>query len=114
MIGAMTGHCDDIIHALRMTEPFAQHYRRWAGPVHEHVGGRLACLAGDVVHLWHGNPRLRHHESRHVAMNRSEYDPVGDIALNNEGTWRFISDKPELREFFRAYFEDRKMQEMLE
>ena len=115
MIGAMTGRCKDVIHGLRMTEPFAQHYLRWAGPVHEQVGSRIAYLAGDAVHLWHGNPRLRHHhQSRHVVMNQWGFDPTRDIALTDDGTWCFVSDKPELHEFFHAYFDERKMQEMIE
>ena len=113
MIGAMIDRCDDVVHGLRMTESFAKHYLRWAAPVYAQVGGQIGCLSGDAVHLWHGDPRLRHHAHRHVVMNESEFDPARDIVSKGDGTWRFNSDKPELHDFFREYFNRRKEQEML-
>ena len=113
MIGAMIDRCDDVVHGLRMTESFAKHYLRWAGPVYAQVGGQIGCLSGDAVHLWHGDPHLRHHAHRHVVMNQSGFDPARDIVIKSDGTWRFNSDKPELYDFFRAYFNRRKEQEML-
>lgn len=113
MIGAMIDRCDDAIHGLSMTEAFAEHYLRWAGPIYAQVEGRIGCLSGDAVHLCHGDPRLRDHTQRHRALNQSRFDPARDIVLKGDGTWRFNSDKPELHDFFRAYFERRKDQEML-
>ena len=109
MLGAMTGLCDDVVYALSMTDPFARHYLDWAGPVHDRIGGRIGCLAGDIVHQWHGDPRQRQNAQRHIIMQQSGFDPRRDISLTDDGAWRFSSDKPELHNFFRAYFDRRRI-----
>lgn len=111
MVGAMTGRMADTVHALRMGPAFRAHYLQWARPVSRHVDGRIACVPGEVVHLWHGDPRRRGHVRRHLALHEQAFDPRCDVMGEPDGAWRFATDKPGLRRFLRGYFAERRAQE---
>lgn len=111
MIGAMTGRTAETARALRMGAAFEAHYRAWAQPVTDCVRGRIGCVPGEVVHLWHGDPRRRGHARRHLAMHAEAYDPVRDVTGEPGAPWRFGSDKPRLRRFLREYFAGRRAAE---
>jgi hypothetical protein len=52
-----------------------------------------------------GTIRDRRYGERHSKMQAFEFDPSGDIALGDDGCWRWNSDKKALHSFVRSYFE---------
>ncbi len=83
-------------------------YRAWASPFHRSVASRVGCLDGDLFHLWHGRLEDRGTRQRHLGLSRFRFDPRSDIALDDAGSWRWNSDKPDLHAYVRQYFETRR------
>ena len=86
----------------------AEHFLRWGRPWHETLGGRAGVLDGDVLHLWHGDVAHRRYRERHTGLIRHHFDPNEDIALDDNGAWRWNSDKPALHQYVREYFASRR------
>ena len=106
MVSAVYG-CFDV--AMRnMNERQKEHYLAWARPRHEMFGAEAGFLDCSVFHLWHGDIDHRRYRERHEALRRHEFDPFEDIAHDENGGWRWNSNKPELHEDVRAYFAARK------
>jgi hypothetical protein len=86
------------------------HYEAWASSFAGVVGGQVGYLGGPVYHLWHGEIADRQYRERHDIPAAHVFDPVFDIELDEQGLWRWSSDKPAMHravaEFFRARNED--------
>jgi len=108
MISAALGRPGDAIHYLRMTPRWAEHYLAWAERHAPRVQGNIGCLEGSLVHLWHGDLEHRRYGDRHSGFAAFDYDPLRDIALDDEGCWRWNSDKPDMHEFAARYFRERR------
>jgi hypothetical protein len=89
-------------------EPFFAHYLRWAQPFADAVQGRIGCVSGIALHLWHGDPVNRQYGSRNAILKRHGFDPATDLRLNGEGVWEWASEKPELHGAVKAYFGARR------
>jgi len=96
LFNAAAGRADEV---TVLGEPAARHYRRWAKDFNRIVDGRIAFLDGDLLHLWHGDLAGRRYKERLQGFNRLGFDPQTDLALTNEGVWRWNSDKPQIHEF---------------
>jgi hypothetical protein len=83
-------------------------YRAWAVPFHEDCRGRVAVLDETIYHLWHGDVANRGLGQRHADFQRFQFDPYDDIAVAENGVWRWNSDKPALHEYVRSYFASRR------
>jgi hypothetical protein len=92
-------------------EHFYAHYLRWAQPFAADVQGRIGCVPGLALHLWHGNPVNRQYSSRNAILQRHVFDPATDLGLNAEGIWEWASNKPEMHNEVRAYFSARREDE---
>jgi hypothetical protein len=87
------------------------HYRAWADPFYDAVRAQVAFVEGDLFHLWHGKPERRRYQERHEGLDRFQFDPFRDIAIDQNGAWRWNSDKPEMHDYVRAYFASRSEDE---
>ncbi|MFQ6028082.1 MAG: hypothetical protein ACE5Q6_11370 [Dehalococcoidia bacterium] len=85
-----------------------RHYLRWAEKFHRVVQGRIGLVPGDIYHLWHGELLDRQYLPRHAILTGHDFDPEQDISLDEHGCWRWNSDKPELHQAVRAYFQGRR------
>lgn len=81
--------------------------RRWAAPFFGAVQGRVACVSGSVLHLWHGEDEHRQYDGRFVELARIDFDPTRDLRLNTHGCWQWAMPNRELRHWARTYFEGR-------
>jgi len=106
-LGALIGSFDPVVHYLQMNRPRAEHYLRWAKPLHDAVRGNIGFCPGTVQHLWHGDRANRRYHARHVGLATYDFDPSDDIAIDDGGCWRWNSDKPEMHRFVRDYFSAR-------
>jgi hypothetical protein len=80
------------------------YYMHWARPFQRDVRGEIACVQGDLVHLWHGEISDRRTIERHHEFAAFGFNPASDIALEPCGCWRWSSDKPAMHEYLRCYF----------
>jgi len=85
-------------------EKFFAHYLRWAQPFAEEVQGRIGCVPGMALHLWHGDPVKRQYGSRNAILRRHDFDPASDLSLTAEGLWEWSSDKTGLHRDVEDYF----------
>jgi hypothetical protein len=85
-----------------------EHYLAWAGPFFDSVQGRVGFIHGRIFHLWHGDLGRRRYGDRHRQLQDAAFDPYTDIAVAANGCWRWSSDKPQLHQLVRRYFESRK------
>lgn len=89
-------------------EPFFAHYLHWAQPLAAEVQGRIGCVPGMALHLWHGDPVNRQYGSRNAILKRHHFDPAADLRLNDDGLWEWASEKPQLHQEVSTYFTGRR------
>ena len=89
-------------------EPFFAHYLRWARPFAAEVQGRIGCVPGMALHLWHGDPVNRQYGGRNAILKRHNFDPEVDLCANAAGLWEWASARPELHREVQAYFTSRR------
>jgi hypothetical protein len=106
LCGAL-GEFDLFVRALEMNAPRARHYLAWSMPYFDSVQGRVGHIPGRLFHLWHGDLRDRQYGERHRLFAQFDFDPFDDIAIDSSDCWRWNSQKEELHEFVRCYFESR-------
>ncbi len=95
------------IITMAMDERRRRHYLDWARPFHEDVRGRVEWLRGPLFHLWHGDLAGRRYRDRHRGVASRGFDPENDIALTEQGCWRWKSHKPGLQAYVKDYFAQR-------
>ena len=83
-------------------------YRAWAEPFSTSVAGDVGVLDSKLFHVWHGILPNRQGRTRHERLSRAGFDPFADIAHAPEGPWRWSSQKPQLHDFVRSYFTERR------
>lgn len=86
----------------------APHYLKWAEQAHRVVRGSVALIDGTVLHLWHGESSNRRYFERHNCVANFEFDPTEDLILNRYGCWEWSGEKPELQQWMRSYFDERR------
>lgn len=104
---AALGTFEYCTRGLLMNARQEQHYLAWARPYFETVRGRIGYIPGRAIHLWHGEVRDRQYGARDRGLEALDFDPFTDIALDDNGCWRWSSDKRELHAFVRRYFASR-------
>jgi hypothetical protein len=84
------------------------HYRRWSRRLGEEVKGRLSFTPGRLFHLWHGAMEHRRYMQRNKELRSFDFDPDKDIRISETGCWEWATARPELHDWARQYFEERK------
>lgn len=85
-----------------------EHYLAWAEPFGQAVGGRVGCVEGTLLHLWHGDLEDRRYRERWRELAQFGFDPFTDIAIDDSGCWRWNSDKPDMHRYVEDYFRGRR------
>ncbi len=105
---AAYGCFDMVIRHQAMNAQQRKHYLAWAEPFYQAVRGSVSFVDGSIFHLWHGTVSDRRYRERLLGLQRFEFDPYHDIAMAENGVWRWNSDKPLLHQYVRDYFASRK------
>jgi hypothetical protein len=105
---AAYGCFDDTMRLRRMNDRQCEHYLRWARPFNAAVAGSVSYVEGTLRHLWHGAEPQRRYGDRHERLAPFAFDPFTDIAVAENGAWRWNSDKPALHAYVRDYFRGRQ------
>jgi len=101
-------YCFCIENALKRDPKQIKHLREWGETFYEKVQGSLACVPGELKHLWHGELEHRRYFLRMHEITDLGFDPYTDL-LSEPGrplAWR--THKPELHQYFVNYFKSRR------
>jgi hypothetical protein len=90
-----------------MNEMQRRHYLAWAQPFFDTVQGQVGHVPGTLFHLWHGTLDQRGYGTRFVGLVPFAFDPYTDIELDEQGCWRWSSNKTHLHQYVQRYFEQR-------
>jgi hypothetical protein len=90
----------------RPSSPALRAYaERWvARAAAEGFIGRADNLEGRVFHLWHGEIVDRNYRGRHHILTDLDFDPARDVALAENGTWRWVDPDGPIACAVSAYF----------
>jgi hypothetical protein len=105
---AAVGAHDHVIGRHCMNDRQREHYLAWAERFHRAARGAIICTDGDVYHLWHGARENRLLRQRHEGLLPYAFNPYEDIAIADDGCWRWATDKPQLHAYVRDYFAARR------
>ena len=113
MLMAYTGYfgwIDYLEEFKNLNDATCFHFFEWAFPVYGEVRGKLGYTEDLVLHLWHGEIIDRDYlgKSRHLHLN--QFDPSVDLALDENGCWRWNSDKEKLHKALRDLFKSQQTQ----
>jgi hypothetical protein len=108
MAMAALGRWEGVVAAYAMNDRQARHYREWAARWHAVVQGNLGVVEGALYHVWHGSLADRGYARRYALLQGHEFDPHQDLAIAENGSWRWNSAKQELQRDVAAYFASRK------
>ena len=108
---AAYGCFDNVMQFHCMNDQQKQYYMAWARPFYETVRAETAFLDCTLFHLWHGEFDNRCYLERHQRLSVFQFDPFEDIAIEDNGCWRWNSNKPELHKYVHQYFASRREDE---
>jgi hypothetical protein len=108
MLRAGYGCFEDTVRLQSMNALQREHYLAWAKPFNEAVRARVSASECKLLHLWHGKSEHRRYHERNEEFRLFDFDPFIDIAIDENGSWRWNSDKQELHDFVRSYFASRR------
>jgi hypothetical protein len=104
---AALGRQEEVIRNNNCSPAHAEQYRAWAWRFYDEVRGRIGYTDTEVFHLWHGDLRDRRYDQRHCILRDFDFDPLADIALDEQGCWRWNSPKYGMHQSIREYFYER-------
>jgi hypothetical protein len=107
-VRAAYGCFEEAMRLQLMNDRRREHYLSWARPFYDAVRGDVASVDGHLLHLWHGTPRDRRYRNRNEGLEPFQFDPYEDIAIDDNGAWRWNSDKDEMHAFVSDYFASRR------
>lgn len=108
MFSAACGAHERAPDVYGMSASHREHFLEWAEPFSRAVAGRLGFIEGEILHIWHGDLPSRKYRSRYDGFERHAFCPRTDVCKQANGVWRWSSEKPELHEAIRSWFEGRK------
>jgi len=108
MVCGAHGCPNELADCHHMNERQRQRYQNWAERLYGSVKAETAFVDGDIFHLWHGDMRDRAGRTRHEGLRRFRFDPFNDISIQENGCWRWNTDKPEMHHYVQDYFISRR------
>jgi hypothetical protein len=86
---------------------YARHFADWARKAHALCQGRLGCLPGRILHLWHGTWGNRRYFARNQELKAFDFDPGRDLQVDSNGLWKWADGSANLsvlRSWSETYF----------
>ncbi len=98
---------DDLMQIHYMNELQRSRYIAWAEPYYDSVRAEMGVLDAEIFHLWHGDYTLRGTRARFEGLQPYQIDPYTDDAIDENGAWRWNTDKREMHDYVRGYLASR-------
>jgi hypothetical protein len=108
MAMAAYGCFDEVMRRYYMNNWQRKRYLAWAKPYSETVRGAVGFLEGNLFHLWHGEMINRRSVRRYEEFQAFDFNPFEDVAIDENGSWRWNTNKPQMHDYVRDYFAARK------
>ena len=109
MAHALCGDFDGCVRrVLGADSRHLKHFGAWGAQLYERVGGRVGCVRGTLLHLWHGDKANRRYLSRNRKLASFGFDPARDLCVGPTGCWEWASDKRDMHQWFVEYFDGRE------
>jgi hypothetical protein len=86
---------------------YVDHFRRWAEAAWGRVRGRLDCVGGAALHLWHGETANRGYVRRYRELTRLGYDPKVHLRDEPDQLWGWSEQGATLAGWANGYFRGR-------
>jgi hypothetical protein len=83
-------------------------YRQWAARAAAACAGRLGCLGGSILHLFHGDLAKRQYKARIDGLVPFALDLDRDICAEAGQPWSWRRDRNLLNQYFMKYLCDRE------
>jgi hypothetical protein len=64
-----------------------KHFLAWAEAIYADVAGKIGCVSGTLLHLWHGDTINRQYLKRNHEVADFNFNPYQDISLDAQGCW---------------------------
>lgn len=112
--GTLTSRC--LPAMLGEDTALSRHFSAWAEKTHARCLGRLGCVPGRLLHLWHGSMLNRRYTHRNHELGELGFDPVRDLRPDANGVWEWHPNaSARLRDWseesFRSRDEDAELAE---
>ena len=86
-----------------------RHFWRWAVRARDLVDGRIGCVPGAVLHLWHGDLVNRSYSKRDRQLKLLGFDPDRHLRIGQEGLHEWSDEASEtLRDWASTHFAHRR------
>jgi len=83
-------------------------WKDWAERFYGEIQGRVGFVPTAVIQLGHGTLENRRYVDRLRILTAHDFDPEADISPDENGVWRWATNKPFLHQAVYDYFESRK------
>jgi len=93
---------------IGQNNPHRAHFSDWCRRTYKNVRASVGCVAGTLLHLWHGDVDNRRYVTRNKELAALGFDPGHDIKIDDAGCWKWASEKPTLHRWARRYYARRK------
>lgn len=91
-----------------LSDKMRQHYQTWSENVSRIVKGNTFYVDQNLYHLWHGDMKDRQYYLRNEIIKKGDFDPYNDIVKDENGVWKWNSEKIEMQDEVKKYFWLRK------
>jgi hypothetical protein len=79
----------------------------WSVQFFKEIENSVFFIPGEIIHLYHGDIVKRNYSQRGKYLSSNNYEPKTDITLDNNGVWKWNSDKPIMHKQVNGYFFER-------
>jgi len=95
-------------HIMEDLNPaWAESCKKWHKRAISYIKGSADFISGDLAHLYHGARHNRQYWLRNRLLASNDYDPSADILINKDGIWEWDTNKINMCNAVRRYFDDR-------
>jgi hypothetical protein len=94
-------------HERQLAPKLRAAWEQWGREFSRDVG-QVGFVQAEITQLGHGSQLNRQYVNRLQLLVDHDFDPSADIAIDDQGTWKWASDKEALHRAVRQYFIDRK------
>ena len=102
---ALMGHVD-LTFSMLYTDAYRDYLLEYQDKV-KHLGCKVGCMKGLVLHYWHGKLSDRGYDRRWKVLIKHDFNPYKDLIVNSSGLYSISPDKPDLIKDVEDYFSSR-------
>lgn len=103
-------HRDNFL-VSQMNDKWKNLFINWGDKVFEHVKSSVGYVCGNITHLYHGSHQNRKYNDRFYYL--SDFDPLSDIITDENGIWKWSTNKNKMIQTVKNYFSERQEDEKI-